>query len=442
MQFLYVEDNTSDAELTQRRLRRLAPQLQMEVVSSLSAARQRLEQPALPYAAVMLDLRLPDGDGLELLNDIRRRELPLVVVILTGSGDEETAVSALKAGADDYVIKQADYLSSLPATLEQAVRRFRAGRKQGRRISVLYAEIHMSDTEQIAAHLTRHAPYIQLDVVASDQEVLERLDHSSYDVLLIDYGRGRLNALDLVKRLAAREGARLPVVLIAGQGNEEVALQALKLGAADYVVKGPNYLYRLPGVLENAFHMAELEKAYDETIEGWARAMDLRDHETEGHSKRMAELGMRLAEALGVVGSDLVHMRRGALLHDIGKMGIPDGILLKPGPLDEQEWAIMRQHPAYAYQFINSIEYLRPAVDIPYCHHERIDGTGYPRGLKGDEIPLSARIFAVVDVWEALNSDRAYRKAWPREQAVQYLRDHAGSYFDPAVVEVFLRQVS
>jgi len=184
-----------------------------------------------------------------------------------------------------------------------------------------------------------------------------------------------------------------------------------------------------------------LQLAYDATLAGWSRALDLRDRETEGHTQRVTELTVRLAQAMGVPGAELVHIRRGALLHDIGKLGVPDAILLKPGPLTEEEWAVMRQHPEYAYRWLSAIEFLRPALDIPYCHHERWDGGGYPRGLKGEEIPLAARIFAVVDVFDALTSDRPYRKAWTREEALRYIREQAGHQFDPKVVEVFLREV-
>lgn len=182
---------------------------------------------------------------------------------------------------------------------------------------------------------------------------------------------------------------------------------------------------------------AELRAAYDETIEGWSRALDLRDRETEGHSRRVTELTVRIAARMGFSDEELLHGRRGALLHDIGKMGIPDAILLKPGPLDEQEWAIMRTHPTLAVELLRPIAFLAPALDIPWCHHEKWDGTGYPRGLRGEEIPLAARIFAVVDVYDALTSDRPYRAAWSRERALAYIREQAGRHFDPHVVDVF-----
>jgi PAS domain S-box-containing protein len=184
----------------------------------------------------------------------------------------------------------------------------------------------------------------------------------------------------------------------------------------------------------------ELVLAYDATIEGWSRALDLRDKETEGHTQRVTELTLQLARAMGAFGeAALVHIRRGALLHDIGKMGIPDGILLKAGPLTAEEWAIMRKHPQYAYDMLSPISYLRPALDIPYCHHEKWDGTGYPHGLKGEQIPLAARVFAMVDVWDALRSDRPYRQSWPEAQVLEYIKAQAGKHFDPKVVEAFLR---
>jgi putative nucleotidyltransferase with HDIG domain len=185
----------------------------------------------------------------------------------------------------------------------------------------------------------------------------------------------------------------------------------------------------------------ELVMAYDQTIEGWSRALDLRDKETEGHTQRVTDLTMRLARALGISGEPLIHIRRGALLHDIGKMGIPDHILLKPGELTEIEWEIMKKHPTYAYELLHPIYYLRPALDIPYCHHENWDGNGYPRGLKGEQIPLAARMFALADVWDALRSDRPYRPGWPEEKVREHIRALSGSYFDPEIARIFLRLV-
>ncbi|MFZ2098325.1 MAG: GAF domain-containing protein [Anaerolineales bacterium] len=182
----------------------------------------------------------------------------------------------------------------------------------------------------------------------------------------------------------------------------------------------------------------ELSLAYDATIEGWSRALDMRDKLTEGHTKRVTEIALHLARAMGMSEADLVHMRRGILLHDMGKVGIPDTILLKDGELTEEEWKIMRMHPQYAFEMLAPINYLRPALDIPGSHHEKWDGTGYPRGLKGEQIPLAARIFSVVDVYDALTSDRPYRKAWTKKKALQYIQDEKGKSFEPRVVEVFM----
>jgi len=185
----------------------------------------------------------------------------------------------------------------------------------------------------------------------------------------------------------------------------------------------------------------DLTLAYDATIEGWSRAMELRDRDTQGHTRRVTQLTTHLAQIIGIDEDQIVHIRRGALLHDIGKMGIPDPILLKPGPLTEDEWEIMRMHPNYAYEMLSTIPYLHPAIDIPYYHHERWDGKGYPHGLQGEKIPLSARIFTVVDIWDALRSDRPYRNAWPLGKVVEYIQDQSGRRLDPQVVEVFLEHI-
>lgn len=183
----------------------------------------------------------------------------------------------------------------------------------------------------------------------------------------------------------------------------------------------------------------DLINAYDSTLEGWAKALELRDKETEGHSERVTDLTVKIAEAVGIQGEALINVRRGALLHDIGKMGTPDAILHKNGPLDERERQIIQQHPQHAYDMLKHIGYLQAALEIPYCHHEKWDGSGYPRGLKGEDIPLSARLFAIVDVYDALINDRPYRKALPPNEVIAYLKSQGGSYFDPSALEVFLR---
>ncbi|MGE5378588.1 MAG: GAF domain-containing protein [Bacteroidota bacterium] len=185
----------------------------------------------------------------------------------------------------------------------------------------------------------------------------------------------------------------------------------------------------------------ELRQAYDTTLEGWARALELRDRETEGHTRRVTKLTLALARYMSVSDREMVNIHRGVLLHDIGKMGVPDRILNKTGQLDDKEWKEMKKHPVYAYNLLSPISYLRGALDIPYCHHEHWDGSGYPRGLKGEQIPLSARIFSVIDVWDALLSNRPYREAWPREKVVRHIREISGTVLDPNIVEIFLQML-
>ncbi|HEX7587324.1 MAG TPA: HD domain-containing phosphohydrolase, partial [Anaerolineae bacterium] len=187
---------------------------------------------------------------------------------------------------------------------------------------------------------------------------------------------------------------------------------------------------------------SDLARAYDATIEGWSRALDLRDKETEGHTQRVTEMTGRLACAYGLTEEERVHIRRGALLHDIGKMGIPDSVLLKPGALTDEEWVIMRTHPRLAFDLLSPIEYLSRALEIPYCHHEKWDGTGYPRRWSGEQIPLGARLFAVADVWDALSSDRPYRPAWEADRVYEHIRSQSGIHFDPAAVGLFFQVIS
>lgn len=225
--------------------------------------------------------------------------------------------------------------------------------------------------------------------------------------------------------LASREVAKGNLrVRVNVSGNDEVAVLAQAFNS-----------------MVDSLHRSksDLLEAYDKTIEGWSTVLELRDEDTEGHTQRVAEMTVRLAREMKISEENIVHIRRGALLHDIGKMAIPDAILGKPGPLTDEEWDIMRKHPIFAYQMLSSISHLRPALAIPCCHHEKWDGSGYPARLKGKAIPLEARIFAVVDVWDALRSNRPYRSAWPDEQVVAYIQAEAGKHFDPQIVTTFMK---
>ncbi len=243
--------------------------------------------------------------------------------------------------------------------------------------------------------------------------------------------------------------AQFAVPLIA-KGQVQGVLQVFHRSALEPDLEWTSFLNTLAGqaaiAMDNSRLFEDLQRsnleltlAYDATIQGWSQAMELRDKETQGHTNRVTELTMRLAREIGLSDAETVHLRRGVLLHDIGKMGVPDAILLKPGSLTEEEWEIMRMHPVYAFEMLSGIPYLHQALDVPYCHHEKWDGSGYPRGLKEEQIPISARLFAVVDVYDAVTSDRPYRSAWTREQALEYLREQSGKHFDPQVVEAFLK---
>jgi putative nucleotidyltransferase with HDIG domain len=183
----------------------------------------------------------------------------------------------------------------------------------------------------------------------------------------------------------------------------------------------------------------QLIQSYDETLEGWAKALELRDKETSGHSKRVTALTVKLASAMGIKGEALVNIRRGALLHDIGKMGTSDAILNKAGSLDETEMKTIQKHPLDGYELLKQIDFLGFALEIPLCHHEKWDGSGYPNGLKGEEIPISARIFAVADVFDAMTHDRPYRQALPKDEVIQFLQEGRGSHFDPTILDMFIK---
>lgn len=752
MKVLYIEDNPFDADLTQIELKKHGRGIELVHVSTIRDALELVRQsPVTGFDIILTDMNLTDGSGLTLLAEVRNMGLPASVVVVTGQGDEETAVAALKAGADDYIIKQKDYIKLLPQTLESAIARFKKIKNRfSRPIRVLYAEHNAVDIELTLRHLKTHAPHIQMDIAKTANEMRAVLGsataESHYDVLLIDFHLPGEDMLDLVKSIISESRFEYPIVLITGQGNEETAVNVLKLGVVDYLVKTNGYLYRLPAILENAHNLLslfhekealavsearfrllaenardiifrlilkptihfdyispavttitgfspeeiyaspeiiynaaseklgsvhnfvrlvsqsaspeivfpfrtkenrrvimelrgqvslnekripeklegivrditdrveienklqnrmhrlnalhtidtainssfdlrftyqvlieqvqalarsnaacilffdpdvknkkliaslgfdmvdselrtqllkdplaeraylerhilssskevisardyplypflkqeefvgyeavplivkgyvrgvlelfykddeevdpevssfletiaqqaaialessqnferlqktnqELLQAYDDTLAGWINFLDLRDEGTEGHTVRVTESTLKICKAFGFSAQELQQIHRGVLLHDIGKVGIPDGILNKPGPLTDDEWKIMKKHPIFAYQMLYPIAYLRPALDIPYCHHEKWDGSGYPRGLKGAEIPLVARIFAIVDVYDALSSDRPYRKAWKKEAVVDYIRENSGSHFDPEIVE-------
>ena len=275
------------------------------------------------------------------------------------------------------------------------------------------------------------------------------------DVIVMDVMMPGMNGFEACRRIRATPGlSEVPILLVTALDDRESRMAGLRAGADEFITK-PYDIFELLLRIQNMTRLNryrlltdqrvvmqqlhnELIVSYDKTIEGWSRALDLRDKETEGHTLRVSEKTVKLARAAGLDEESLLHIKRGGLLHDVGKLGIPDSILLKPEALTQAEWAIMKLHPVYAYDWLSPIEYLHPALDIPYCHHEKWDGSGYPRGLKGEEIPIAARLFALSDVWDALTSDRPYRKAMVDAEVWQYIRSQSGKHFDPQAVQTFI----
>ena len=299
----------------------------------------------------------------------------------------------------------------------------------------------------------------RLEMAENGYQALEKASTLKPDLILLDVMMPGMTGYEVCERIREDKSiAEIPIIILTALDDHKSMLMALKSGADDFLSKPfdrHELRARVAGImrvnrykklvdertkLEDAH--VELIAAYDSTVLGWSKAMDLRDRETEGHSQRVTDLSVKIAKIIGVEEHELTHMRRGAFLHDMGKLGIPDSVLHKEGKLTEEEWDIMKTHPTIAYDMLSAIEYLLPALDIPYCHHEKWDGSGYPRGLEGTAIPLVARIFAVVDVWDALRSDRPYRKAWSKEKTLKHIREGSGKHFDPKIVKIFMELIT
>ena len=299
----------------------------------------------------------------------------------------------------------------------------------------------------------------RLEMAENGYQALEKASTLKPDLILLDVMMPGMTGYEVCERIREDKSiAEIPIIILTALDDHKSMLMALKSGADDFLSKPfdrHELRARVAGImrvnrykklvdertkLEDAH--VELIAAYDSTVLGWSKAMDLRDRETEGHSQRVTDLSVKIAKIIGVEEHELTHMRRGAFLHDMGKLGIPDSVLHKEGKLTEEEWDIMKTHPTIASDMLSAIEYLLPALDIPYCHHEKWDGSGYPRGLEGTAIPLVARIFAVVDVWDALRSDRPYRKAWSKEKTLKHIREGSGKHFDPQIVKIFMELIT
>lgn len=299
----------------------------------------------------------------------------------------------------------------------------------------------------------------ELRFAQSGEEALKKAIALPPDLILLDVNMPGMDGFEVCEKLRADSKlASVPIVITTSLDDKKSKMRGIEVGADDFITKpidGMEIRARVKMILRlNRYRKSlqqqdeiqrahnELQDAYEETLKGWVRALDARDTETELHSRRVTLLTKSVARQAGIADQDLEDVRRGALLHDIGKIAVPDHILRKPGPLTDAEWVIMRTHPKAAYDILKPIKHLANSLDIPYCHHERWDGAGYPRGLKGDAIPLSARIFAVIDVWDALLSDRPYRKAWEREKVIEHIQENSGTHFDPVLADLFLKMMS
>ena len=302
-------------------------------------------------------------------------------------------------------------------------------------LRVLLVEDNPDDAELILREVKKANGFKILHERVDAEDGFKRALHRHiWDTIICDYALPQFSAERVLELI---EGYRLdtPVILISGKITQEQAKRVLGRQSVYAFVPKDNL-----SILSALFHREiQLSRRYDQMLTSWAHALGLRDTETRGHSERVTKLTVELARAMGVSEIEIIHMRRGALMHDVGKMGVPDDVLRKPGPLTSQELYQMRRHPQYGYDLLVTNEWMDSILDIPYCHHENWDGSGYPRGLKGEEIPLAARIFAVVDNFDALTSDRPYRTALSREEALDYIREQSEKKFDPKVVDAFMK---
>ncbi|MBI2331365.1 MAG: PAS domain S-box protein [Chloroflexi bacterium] len=447
---LLVEDEDPHAELIQRAFEDQGAEFQIHRVRSLGEAREhrRENEPKL----IIADWRLPDGESLELLPN-HRDPLATPIILMTSYGNERIAVEALKSGALDYVVKSPESMLDMPHLARKALDQWKA------RADRIHMQEALSESEAHFRLLAENASDMITRLNTSGQlfyispacktilgyKPEEMIGVKSFDLI-------HPEDHPQIRELFSQTPGDAPYTITYRAKHKDGHYVWLDTSARATLDHGTKEVIEIQAAsrditerkrAEEALQLAhnQLRDAYERTIEGWVRALDLRDRETEGHTQRVTEITIKVAKQLGLSEEDLSHIKRGALLHDMGKIAIPDEILQKPGPLNEIEWERMRQHPMYAYEMLAPIAYLNPALDIPFYHHERWNGSGYPHGLKGEQIPLSARLFAIVDVWDALRSDRPYRKAIPREQVIDYLSENANILFDPKLVQLFLEFV-
>lgn len=444
---LLIEDEDPHAELIQRAFEDQDSQVSIQRVRSLTEARAQLlaHEPTL----IIADWRLPDGESMELLPN-HQDPLATPIILMTSYGNERIAVEALKSGALDYVVKSPESMLDMPHLAERAIEQWAARAERARMQKALleseaqFRLLAENASDMIAristnGRLLYVSPACEAILGYTPEELTGRdsfkLIHNDDHLIVRKLFNGHTSdaTYTIAHRALHKDGhfVWLESSTRAILDRKTGSILEVQTASRDITERKKS-----EQALQEAHN--DLQEAYEETIEGWVRALDLRDRETEGHTQRVTELTLKVAATLGFSDEELSHIKRGALLHDMGKMAIPDEILQKPGPLNEVEWEKMRCHPMYAYEMLSPIKYLNPALEIPFYHHERWDGSGYPRGLKGEEIPLAARLFAIIDVWDALSSDRPYRKKLPRSEVIDYLREKSGQLFDPKLVNVFL----
>jgi len=444
---LLIEDEDPHAELIQRAFEDQEANFLLHRVRSLAEARQYMK--VMEPSLIIADWRLPDGESMELLPN-EQDPLSTPIILMTSYGNERIAVEALKSGAVDYVVKSPESMLDMPHLAERAIEQWQARAERMRMQKALlesesqFRLLAENATDMITRLATNGqmlyvspACYLMLGYTPEEltgKSSFEIIHEEDLPVIKNLFREKQTEATYTVAyRALHKDGKYIWLETSARAIHDRKTGRVVEIQSASRDITE-----RKKG--EEALQDAHkhLQEAYERTIEGWVHALDLRDRETEGHTQRVTELTLKVARTLGFSDEELSHIRRGALLHDMGKMAIPDDILQKPGPLNEVEWEKMRKHPNYAYDMLSPIAYLRPALDIPFCHHERWNGSGYPRGLRGNDIPLVARLFAIVDVWDALCSDRPYRKKLPRREVIDYLREKSGQLFDPKLVDVFL----
>lgn len=448
---LLIEDDPAHAELIQRAFENHGDTARLTVAETLAEARAAIKNSTLTL--IIADWRLPDGDSHELLS-AEHSASNSPVIIMTSYGSERHAVEAIKAGALDYIVKSSESMTDMPHIAERAIQQWKALLEQER------MQMALAQSEAQFRLLAENSS----DMITRHHTDLTMIYVSPACRAILGYEPEEMIGAPIFPLIHPQDAEKIAGLLSAPEREanpKPVSYRALRKDGryiwlettarpiydaennlVEYQASSRDVTERREAQIALQSALAELREAYDKTIEGWVLALDLRDKETEGHTKRVTDLAVRLARELDCTQEEMVHIRRGALLHDMGKMGIPDEILQKPGSLTDEEWKVMRKHPQYARQMLSRIGYLSDALIIPYHHHERWDGSGYPQGLKGEEIPLFARLFSVVDVWDALSSDRPYRRKLPTDDVIAYLKQEAGRLFDPKIVDVFLKLVN